>query len=100
MAQQKVIKGTAHSKNVLYLAPAQRNLMHPILLAYEVPFRSNLQKKTLVQWGSYWSSEGHDPHWTSVFLLLNGASHYTKIGCIRLVWAGAKKFHFCSAQTV
>ena len=27
-------------------------------------------------------------------LLQNGASHETKIGCIRLVWAGAKKYKF------
>ena len=27
-------------------------------------------------------------------LLLNGASHDTKIGCIPLVWAGAKKHKF------
>ena len=37
-------------------------------------------------------------HWTSVFffckLLLNGASHDTKIGCISLVSAGAKKYRF------
>ena len=48
----------------------------------------------------HWSSKGNDPHWTSktnVFfckLLLNGASHDTKIGCISLVWAGAKKYKF------
>ena len=49
-----------------------------------------------------WSSEGHDPIWTSVFLklFLNGASHDTKIGCIRLVWAGTKiiNFQFCYAH--
>ena len=26
--------------------------------------------------------------------LLNGASHDNKIGCIRLVWAGARKYNF------
>ena len=25
----------------------------------------------LVQWGSYWSSEGHGPNWTSVLFLAN-----------------------------
>ena len=35
------------------------------------------------------------PHWTSVFLqFINGASHETEIGCISLVWAGAKKLKF------
>ena len=45
----------------------------------------------------HWSSEGHVPHWTSVFFckkLLTGASHDTKIGCIRLVWAVAKRYKF------
>ena len=39
------------------------------------------------------SREGRGPHWTSFFykLLLNGASNDTKMGCIRLFWAGAKK---------
>ena len=39
----------------------------------------------------------HAANWTSVFfckLLLNGASHDTKIGFIRLVWAGNKKYKF------
>ena len=39
--------GTAHSKNkkICFLDPAQRNGMQPILVSYEVAFRSNLQKK-------------------------------------------------------
>ena len=32
--------------NLHFLAPAQRNLLQPILLSYEAPFRSNLQKST------------------------------------------------------
>ena len=44
--------------------------------------------------------------WTEYFfskLLINDASHDTEIGCIRLVWAGAKKyiyFHFCIAPAL
>ena len=84
------LKGPAHRKNedLYFLAPAQTKLMQPISMSCQAPFRSNLQKKNigsvgviLVQWGSwsYWTSSG---------------SHDTKIGCIRLVWAGAKKYNF------
>ena len=71
------LKGPAHSKNenLYYLALAQTKRMQPILVSCEAPFRSNLQKN----------------HWNSVLLLPNGASADTKIGCIRLVLAGAKK---------
>ena len=67
---------TPHSKNEnLYaLAPAQTKRMQPI-----APFWSNLQKNT----GPIFCK-----------LLLNGASHDTMIGCISLVWAGAKKYKF------
>ena len=79
--------------------------MQPILVSCETPFRKILQrKKKLVQWGSYWSSWGHTgpvrvmtltgPVVVLCNLLLNGASHDTKIGCIRLVLAEAKKFKF------
>ena len=70
------LKGPPHSKNEnLYaLAPAQTKRMQPI-----APFWSNLQKNT----GPIFCK-----------LLLNGASHDTMIGCIRLVWAGAKKYKF------
>ena len=35
-------------------------------------------------------------HWANFIckLLLNGASHDTKIGCNSLVWAGANKYKF------
>ena len=33
--------------------------MQPISVSCKAPFRSNLQKKTLVHWGSYWSNEAH-----------------------------------------
>ena len=32
--------------------------------------------------------------WFFCKLLLNGASHDTKIGCIRFVWAGSEKYKF------
>ena len=70
--------------------------MQSILMSCEGPFRSNLQKKHL-------SSGGHTGPVRVVTLtgpvvfyklLLNGDSHDTKIGCIRLVWAGDKKYNF------
>ena len=73
--------------------------MQPIILvSCEAPFRSNLTKKnhTLVS-GGHTGPVRVMTHWTRVFfckLLLNGASHDTKIGCISLVWAGAKKYKF------
>ena len=67
--------------------------MQPILVSGEAPFMSNFQKKT------HWSSEGHDPHWTS--MTLTGPMFFF-IGCIRLVWAEAENanFHFCYAQAL
>ena len=45
------LKGPAHSQNedLHFLAPAQTKRMQPILVSCEAPFRSNLQKKKLVQ---------------------------------------------------
>ena len=56
--------------------------MQQILVSCEEPFRSHLQKNEPVQLLLF------------LKLLLNGASHDTKIGCIRLVWAGAKTYKF------
>ena len=41
------VKESAHSKNgnFYFLAPTQRNQMERILVSYEAPFRSNLQKE-------------------------------------------------------
>ena len=60
--------------------------MQPILVSCEAPFKSNLQKnigpvRVMTPTGPF-------------FLLLNGASHDTEIGCIGSVWAGAKKSIF------
>ena len=85
-------KGSAHSKNenLYFLAHTQTKLMQPILVSIKALFRSNLQKK--------WSSGDHNGPVSltgPVFfcnLLLKGASHDTKIGSIRLVWAGNKKY--------
>ena len=38
------LKGQQVAKWFIFLAPAQRNWMQPILLSYEAPFRSSLQK--------------------------------------------------------
>ena len=49
------LKGTAHGKNenLWFLAPAQKEIeCNQILVSYEAPFRSNLQKNT-GQVGSY-----------------------------------------------
>ena len=57
----------------------------------------------------HWSSRGHTGPVKVITLtgpvffcklLLNGATHDTKIDCIRLVWAGAKKYNFCYAQAL
>ena len=87
--------------------------MQPNLVSYEAPFRNNLKKQTLVQLRHYLKSpnlkEHSDgdtvyslPRWYLQILILNGASHDTKIGCIFLVLAGAKKykFSFCYAQAL
>ena len=44
-----VVKGPVHKKNenLYFLAPAQTKLMQPILVPYEAPLRSNLQKKNI-----------------------------------------------------
>ena len=69
-------------KNI-FLAPAQTKRMQPILVSYEAPLRAICKK--------HWSSRGRDPQWTNGFfffnLLLNGALHETKIGCIRVLAA-------------
>ena len=42
-----------------------------------------------------------DPHWINVFLQITSkwcGSHETKIGCISLVWTGAKKIFFIFAM--
>ena len=64
--------------------------------ACEAPLGAIYKEKQRSSWGH--TREGHDPHWTSVFL--NGDLQDPKIGCNRLVWEGAKKynFHFCYAQ--
>ena len=38
----------------------------------------------------------YDPNWTNVFLQIapKRCFHDTEIGCISLVWAGAKKYEF------
>ena len=92
--QTCILKGPAHRKNEYFLAPAQTKLMQPISV------RSTIQEQLAKK--KHWSSGGHtcpvrvmnltEPVFFFCKLLLNGASHYTKIGCIRLVWAGAKKY--------
>ena len=42
----------AKMKIYIFLASAQTKRMQPILVSYEAPLRSNLQK-TLAQWGSW-----------------------------------------------
>jgi len=52
------LKGPAHRKNenLYFSAPAQTKRLQPILVSCEAPLRSNLQKKPLVQLGSWsWS---------------------------------------------
>ena len=47
------------NENLYFSAAGQTKRIQPILASCEAPFGSNLQKnKTLVQWGSNWSSEG------------------------------------------
>ena len=54
--KKKSLKGLRIAKMKIYiLAPAQAKRMQPIL----VSCRPSLD---------HWSSEGHGPHWTSVFL--------------------------------
>ena len=70
ITKTRILKGPAHSKNdfFYFLAPAQTKRMQPIL--------EQFAKKT----GPFFCK-----------LLLNGASHDTKIGYISSVWAGANK---------
>ena len=79
------LKGPAHIKNekLYFLAHAQNKLMQAISVSSESPFRSNLQNNI-------------GPVFFGFFciLLQNGAWHDTKIGCICLDWAGAKKYNF------
>ena len=72
VAYIRKFKGNEHSKNYnrYFLAPAQRNWIQPILLLYEVPFRSNLQK-TL-----FHSSKLH-----AVFFFANCKNSKNKIFC-------------------
>ena len=97
------LKGPAHSKNenIHFLAPAQTKRMQPILVSWEAPFRSNLQKTTgpvrvMTLAGPTWPPLGH----FFCKLLLNGASHDTKIGGIILVGRELKTFLFFYAQTL
>ena len=55
--------------------------MQSILVSSEAPFKSNLQNTT-------------GPMFFFFKLLLNGALHDIKIGCISLVWTEAKKYKF------
>ena len=70
--------------------------MQPTLVSCEAPFRRNLQKKTLVKWGHTGSVRVMTLTGLVFYykFLLNGASHDTKIGCIRFVLAGPKKYKF------
>ena len=115
----KEIKGRTYSKNDVETSTVYGNIGSIAFKTRSISVRVKHHslnvnhwltfKLTTLQWAWHgtgiinWSSEGHDPHLTSMTpngsiffckLLLNGASNDTKIGCIQFLWAEANKYKF------